>query len=86
MRIFQTITFNATSSLRENRTWYNNLYEPLIDMGHDVYLLPADEGREAMLQSNSFLRDKFSDKLISIFKREHKRKPFNCFFLISAMV
>ena len=80
MRIFQTITFNATSSLRENRTWYNNLYEPLIDMGHDVYLLPADAGREAMLQSNSFLRDKFSDKLISIFKREHKRKPFNCFF------
>ncbi len=80
MRIFQTITFNSTSSLNENRTWYNNLYEPLIDMGHDVFLLPADEGRYAMLQNNSYLRDLFSDKLITIFKREHKRKAFNCFF------
>lgn len=49
-------------------------------MGHDVFLLSAVEGMDAMLKSSSYLRDKFSDKLITVFKREHKRQGFNCFF------
>jgi len=80
MRIFQVLESSTNLALRENRIWLRNLHEPLLDLGHDVVLFPADEGRQAMLQSNASLRCAFSQKLFEAFKREHVGKPFDLFF------
>ena len=80
MRIFQTFNYSATSSYPKNLTWYRNLYEPLLDLGHDVYLYPADEGFKAMINSDSNLKETFSQKLLFRFLCEHKKSPFDLFF------
>jgi spore maturation protein CgeB len=80
MRIFQTIEAGANAALSGNRTWYRNLYEPLTEMGHDVVLYPADEGRLAMQQKDASLRSAFSEKLLGLFRQEQARKPFDLFF------
>ncbi len=80
MRIFQTIESSTNINVNTNRTWYRNLYEPLIDLGHDVYLFPSEPGRLAMKKGNSKLRSDFSERLLEAFIKEHKRKPFDLFF------
>lgn len=60
LRIFQVISAKANSSIDGNRTWYRNLYEPLVDMGHDVVPFPADEGKIAMRRKCPKLRGAFS--------------------------
>jgi hypothetical protein len=88
MRIFQVIEATANNSVPENRTWYRNLYEPLVEMGHDVVLFPADEGRRAMAQRDSLLQARFSQKLLESFRKNHAKRPFDLFFayLIDGMV
>ena len=39
MRIFQSISKCATGGVENNKIWLWNLYESLIDMGHDVFFL-----------------------------------------------
>ncbi len=80
MRIFQTIKASTNRSVPNNQTWYRNLYEPLVEMGHDVFLLPANDGQRAMSNHDTELRAKFSQDLLDIFHREHKRQPFDLFF------
>jgi spore maturation protein CgeB len=88
VRIFQVISSSANASVRENVTWYRNLYEPLIDMGHDVFLFPAEEGRAAMQEKVTRKRSLFSQKLLDTFQEEHRKKPFDLFFayLMDGMV
>ena len=80
LRIFQVISVKANSSVAANRTWYRNLYEPLIDMGHEVLLFPTDEGELAMARKDKKLRADFSQKLLDKYQQEHTRKPFDLFF------
>ena len=64
----------------ENKSWLRNLYEPLIEMGHDVVLTTTNEGKAAMRRRNSIMRAAFSQRLLGKFKREHSKKPFDLFF------
>ncbi len=88
MRIFQVIESSANPAVPGNQTWYRNLYEPLIEMGHDVVLFFADEGRQAMRSKDSDNRGVFSQKLLDAFYREHLKSPFKLFFayLMDGMV
>jgi spore maturation protein CgeB len=88
MRIFQVIESSTNTSISTNNTWHRNLYEPLIDMGHEVYLFSAHEGRLAMKDDVGILRSKFSQKLLDVFRKEHKLKPFSLVFtyLMDGMV
>ena len=88
MRIFQTITATANYSVSNNSTWYRNLHEPLVEMGHDVVLFPADEGIQAMRQNSPRMYAAFSQKLCDTFNRAHSKKPFDLFFayLMDGMV
>ena len=88
MRIFQVLEASTNAALRGNLTWMRNLYEPLLDLGHDVFLFPAEEGRHAMIARNDSLRSVFSQKLLDAFSLEHARKPFDLFFayLMDGMV
>jgi spore maturation protein CgeB len=80
MRIFQILEASATGAVLGNRTWYRNLYEPLVEMGHDVVLFPAEEGRRAMQHRDPQRRAAFSQRVREIFRQEHARKPFDLFF------
>lgn len=80
LRIFQVISAKANRSIAGNRTWYRNLYEPLVEMGHEVVLFPADEGELAMIRKDKRLKARFSQKLLGKYQKEHTKKPFDLFF------
>jgi spore maturation protein CgeB len=80
MRIFQVLSNTTNSNLPHNNTWYRNLYEPLIEMGHDVFLYDSYQGKKAMFTNNIGLRTEFSEKLLKEFRREHMKNPFDMFF------
>ena len=39
MRIFLVLHPSGNNAVPGSMTWYRNLYEPLLDLGHDVYLM-----------------------------------------------
>lgn len=88
MRIFQLIRGTAHSAVPGNQTWHRNLYEPLIDLGHDVVLFSTEDGRRAMHTRDARARAAFSQKLLDTFRAEHARKPFDLVFayLMDGMV
>jgi spore maturation protein CgeB len=65
-----------------NETWLRNLYEPLIDLGHDVYLLKIEE-LELLNKYNNL-----THLIEKVFEFENKRKKFDLFFsyLMEGMV
>ncbi|MBX3012078.1 MAG: glycosyltransferase family 1 protein [Caldilineaceae bacterium] len=80
MRIFEIIESSTNLLLPSNRTWYRNLYEPLVEMGHDVILFAAEEGRQAMQSHNSEARARFSQKLLGAFQAEQAKAPIDLVF------
>lgn len=80
MRIFQVMEAWATSGFLQGQTWLRNLNEPLLELGHEAILFPADDGRRAMQQRNSAARAVFSQKLLDTFRVVHAKKPFDMFF------
>ena len=87
-RIFQVLESSSNTTVVGNQTWYRNLYEPLVEMGHEVMLFSAKEGRSAMQRNSAPGRAAFSQKLLETFRREHTQKPFVLFFayLMDGMV
>lgn len=80
MRIFQVMGRSASMLVSWNRTWIRNLHEPLLDLGHDVVLLDAAEGWQAMQRRDARACARFSDRVVDAFRREHRRRPFDLFF------
>ena len=60
MRIFQLLEANANTAVAGNQTWLRNLYEPLLDLGHEVVLFSAGPGRQAMAHDDAAQRARFS--------------------------
>lgn len=88
MRIFQVIEATSNSAVPGNETWLHNLYEPLLDLGHQVVFFSSLEGRLAMQHSSSRDRALFSEKLLENFRALNAQKPFDLFFayLMDGMV
>jgi len=88
MRIFQILEASANTAVGGNRTWYRNLYEPLVEMGHEVVLFSAEVGRQAMQRQDRQARADFSQRLLETFRQEHAQKPFELIFayLMDGMV
>jgi len=82
MRIFQVIEFSTNPSAPNNQTWYRNLYEPLIELGHDVTLVSADAGRKALFGKNDKIRKEVNETLVRKFKEENKKNR-RMFFLFN---
>ena len=80
LRIFQVIAASTNTSVPGNLTWRRNLYEPLLDLGHDVVLFSAEAGEEAMIRNDEKLRSDFSQRLLDRFRSEHGLKPVDLFF------
>ena len=70
MRIFQALSARAVWGVSQSTIWLRNLYEPLVELGHEVFLWQFDGTR---------LHD-WSEPLVDAFRREHARKPFDLFF------
>jgi len=81
MRIFLIMSPSGNSSVPGSMTWYNNFYETLVDLKHEVFLLRKDliaqEIREKI--GSEKYKSIFSQKLLDVFKSEHSRKPFDIF-------
>ncbi len=88
MRIFQILEASASLAIPANQTWRRNLYEPLVDMGHDVFLFSPEEGRRAMIARSPQLAAQFTQRLVDTFRREHAKQPFDLIFayLLDAMM
>jgi len=88
VRIFQILEANANTAIVANQTWLRNLYEPLLDLGHEVVLFSASAGRQAMARNEIALRSQFSQHLVETFRSEHARRPFDLVFayLMDGMV
>lgn len=82
MRIFLTFSPSGNRSVAGSMTWYRNLYKPLLDLGHNVYLLRIDEAEDKLgiNRKSDLFREKFSQYLLNLFQEENKKKPFELFF------
>jgi spore maturation protein CgeB len=81
MRIFLTLYPFSNKYVPDSLTWYRNFYEPLIDLGHDVFLLRIDEVARSLRLSigSKRLKERFTDILFDTFTKEHKKKSFDFF-------
>ena len=70
MHIFQALSAVATGGVGQSSIWRLNLYEPLVELGHQVFLWKFQWGES---------RD-WSSRLWDDFSKEHARKPFDLFF------
>ena len=88
MRIFEVLRPSANSSVPENKTWFRNLYEPLLDLEHEVVLFSAEEGKQIMKRDDSIALADFSQRLLDTFRKEHEKKAIDLFFsyLMDGMV
>jgi len=80
LRILQLMSATTNVAVPQNRLWLRNLHEPLVEMGHDVVLLPAEEGRRARAEHDARERERFSEAMLARFRREHAKRPFDLFF------
>jgi spore maturation protein CgeB len=80
MRIFQAIHSATNLGVPGSLTWYRNFHEPLVELGHEVTLFPTEEGHLAHQRKDSGLRARFSEKLLDIFRREYRYRPYDLFF------
>ena len=88
MRIFYASDTTPNSFINSN-IWKNNLYSPLIDLGHEVIefkynlrktfqnLNPVDPLQKKFIKKN---RPKVSMELLKQIKIEHKKNPIDLFF------
>ena len=78
MRIFQAINASTNPNIPGSQTWYRNLYDPLLDLGHDVLLFPTREKDRP--RGDSGARERLSQHLWDTFQKEHTAQPFQLFF------
>lgn len=89
MRIFYASDTTPNTSFQSN-IWHNNLYLPLLDLGHDVVVFQYNNLRKTYqnLDSNNprqraFIRKNrpmLSKELLRQIKDAHSQKPINLFF------
>jgi len=80
LRILQTIAASTNDAVSGSTIWRRNLNATLCEMGHDVVLLPAEDGRWAMAAHDPEARARFSEAVLTRFKREHAKRPIDLFF------
>jgi len=82
MKIFLTLSPSGNSSVPGSNTWINNLYEPLVDLGHEVFFLNIDACRKIFNSKpgTKIFKEKFSNFVLSKFKTENNKTRFDLFF------
>ena len=78
MRIFQSVGASTNTLVPRNQTWLRNLYEPLVEMGHDVVLLPP--AVNGPVKPGDPRRGAFSQQLVDAVRKAHAERPIDLFF------
>jgi spore maturation protein CgeB len=88
MRIFQALAGSANGAVPRNQTWHRNLYEPLIELGHDVCLFSLADGPTIMRTGDDEARADLSQRLLSSFLQYRQGGGVDLFFsyLMDGMV
>jgi spore maturation protein CgeB len=65
-----------------NNMWVKNLYDPLVSLGHDVFLFDIDAyaNQQGLPYMSVEVKERVSNELPLLFKQEHEKKPFDIFF------
>ena len=63
MRIVQVLASASTDEVPGSRIWLRNLHGPLVDLGHDVTLVPSEDGWDAARIGDTRLRDRFTERV-----------------------
>ena len=82
MNIFLVLHPSGNLSVPGSLTWYKNLYEPLIDLGHKVYFYRLDEKEKKWglkLRTQKF-KQRLSEDLLKTVNIEHSKNNFDLFF------
>jgi hypothetical protein len=79
MRILQLIE-SAGNAAVASQMWMRNLHEPLLDLGCDVDLISTTPSRDAWRERDDRAMAKFNERVLTHFRREHKRAPFDMLF------
>jgi len=82
MRIFLVLKASGNSSVPDSNTWLHNLYEPLVELGHSVFLVRIEVVERILnikLGTDKY-REKFSEFILDTFKVENKKNRFDLFF------
>lgn len=89
MKIFYAVEQTPDTSVASSRLWYNNLYLPLVDLGHEVVPLdydlslhlqnldPDSLGQKEFIREN---RPKLEHALLRQIQKAHREKPIDLFF------
>ena len=82
MRIFQVLSKRMSWGVSHDSGWLRNLYEPLIDLGHTVYLFEYSSfGKKRYFGGwKDSDRKLFEAEIIKQFEQEQKKQPFDLFF------
>lgn len=82
MRIFLAISPESTWGVNNSKTWMRSLYEPLLDLGYDVFLFRNDIALNKIRKRyfSKFDKFEFSELVLMEFKKQHKKNPFDLFF------
>jgi spore maturation protein CgeB len=79
MRILQLIE-SAGNAAVTSQSWLRNLHEPLLDLGCDVDLISTNPARAAWRSRNTRKLAEFNDRVLTHFRKEHARAPFDLLF------
>jgi spore maturation protein CgeB len=80
VRIFQVIGGSSNAHVPGSRTWYLNLHQSLLEMGHEVVLFRTGGTHRHGVLHHRFDKHVFGEKMYSAFLEEHRRQPFQLFF------
>ena len=79
MRILQLIESSGNAAVTGD-TWMRNLYEPPLDLGCEVDLISTTPARAAWRVGDSRSLARFSEDVLTRFRCEHARAPFDLLF------
>lgn len=80
MRIVQVLAGASTGGVPGNRTWLRNLHEPLVDLDHDVVLVPSEDGWHAARTEDTRLRERFSETVRGVVRDAVRNGGVDLFF------
>jgi spore maturation protein CgeB len=80
LRIFQALSSSSNAQVGDSRTWYRNLHEPLVDLGHSVVLFPLEKAGAAAREHDTKATARVADELLAAVRTGHSKEPFDLFF------
>ncbi len=80
-RIFLVLSPSGNNSVPNSNTWIRNLYEPLLDLNHNVFLFRIDffEKQFQISRGSKIFKTIFSETIYKTFLNENEKEPFQYF-------